>query len=1446
MADRAKDIRGFTLAELLLAIAIMVVLFALAVPSIFSIQKNMRMVELDAAASDIAVAAQQQMTSMKVSGTWVGLLDEHPELTAPTATAPAPTATGVPSEVTDAHPEPNDLFYLTADQARTLGIVPSASIDDDVREGDYVIEYSASTASVFGVFYTDGKMGFFQTPTKGTAAEDFYKGNDTAVKRTQDSRMGNDPLIGYYGGTPAGATNEVALANPNIWVNEQGKLCIQDPNLSKHSGWNTHLKVLIEKQDGTQTALALAGLQASGGAMTYAAGTSFEKDASGKDGLSSFDNTDDTKLYDVLARDQLSSSDDVYVLDLDMFKTTSSETLRELGKDFKTGDPLKVTATVATNEVPYTPTESTAYIEWPGTITTVRVLVTNPATEDNMAGGTHITGTYSAPEVKLRLWNGGGSFVGENHLETYHESHAIESTDSRLVAENSESAWQRYDGGQIEVGQAVQDEVNIEATVGLYTSAASRSVHWYQVHEIWLGVGTDPATSTKERIGYMVDNEWRWVGSGETLKKSIGVAVAGETDGIVEGESTNGIMQLIVDTEQLSEDVKNLHISGDVVSIYVRTAPSVNEARQFFTGKESIYGGSGQSAFIESVIKNMTTNRTTGARGVNHGSVFRAAFENEFGCASSVGMWTVARQTKSGQSAYDDKSFPTDSRDIRIYYGITPGYGFSDGLSTEALNNPNYESTNAALWYFSRSEDTVYPQAMVDNHGDNSPENGYYLYATKDGSSTVADFEFKYDRDDLFYRLLKYYVKHSVDGEYVALGKTPQYVPFSLENDERVATIPYSGSLDDASGNLAKVFANWTTKDTRPESPDPLILDAGEVLGAYEENLAYVGTSLYAQYEDAGIGMMYLEFGVQSGTDGNGNQAEEPVMGYWGFLTPGQKVPEKLLDNSATIQSWGYYVLVPVSRDTGVAPKAIGDSVSIAKESVDVAIGGERYKAYQVTARGNKNKTGNLEASYYLSGKDDQKYTYTINDNFACAIATNSDDAKAWGSNTPWKVRHATQFPGALPLNDKVQATYAGHTFEQTHTIDMADAKTIKFDNVFTGSYDGGSEAGCAVKNVQHCLDISYYVGNPSDTTEARGSGMFPKVEGANIVENGINVTKKAQIKNISIAMSGLDFGADSGNSYEWRTNSPYAHLGILIGTMQNCDVDNCSIVGDENNIPTVNLTLLSGQVRGWGVLFGGAENSTISRCSVQSVNFIASRNSVADWNGSPRIGGLGGQVFNTEIEKCTVSDVAVGTTQRTETVKQDKGVVCIGGLVGEYSGNETCTNITVSNVTLLVAADQYDATWKHGLYYGGLAGEASASFGEGCTYENALLKAGDATHSIAEAAGQKPKATEAEPTPDPQPAVDLESTPAPENGSGPGRESDSETAPAPETDPGLDSPTDPEKGAHPEPGTTDGEDEAHVSSGEEPYAPASVLAAAFSSSDCGKLQARFERWTAV
>ena len=139
MVVRKRHTEGFTVAEVLLAVAIILVLAAIAVPAIMTAQTNMRLVELDNAAAQIANAAQTQMTAKKANGTWLSLVEKTDD--AGKATYHFPEAQNPPGGASA------DKRYMTADQARQNGIVPGLSIDDTVREGDYIIE-STPTAKL--------------------------------------------------------------------------------------------------------------------------------------------------------------------------------------------------------------------------------------------------------------------------------------------------------------------------------------------------------------------------------------------------------------------------------------------------------------------------------------------------------------------------------------------------------------------------------------------------------------------------------------------------------------------------------------------------------------------------------------------------------------------------------------------------------------------------------------------------------------------------------------------------------------------------------------------------------------------------------------------------------------------------------------------------------------------------------------------------------------------------------------------------------------------------------------------------------------------------------------------------------------------------------------------------------------------------------------------------
>ena len=603
MTDRAKNTAGFTLAELMMSIAIILILAAIALPSIITAQNNMRMVELNNAAQSIANAAQTQMTAKKVSGTWMALIEEGGTGTN-AGSVKYPKAENLPAGA------PSDTYYMTASQAHENGIIPSLSVDDSVRNGDYVIEFTASTAQVVSVFYTDGKTGFFSSVPEGevTGARAYYKAKGS---RDLDARKKASPMIGYYYGTPSGATPEVALKNPVIWVDESGRLCVQNPNLSDKSSTATTTEVTISLpgEDESATSITISGLDTKDNDYTV-----FSSDTS-----DSYSNAvKETQVYDLISRD--SAANNVFVIDLNDLKRVLGNTVTTPGKVLaevinsisSSGATLHVQAKVYSAEpkMPSIPATAEANIEWPEKIATLTIMVTNPSLDAKNNGGksltNHISGIYEDPETNLITDSGNTPVTGlgfDSQEETFSLATAGIETNSILTEENIESSRQSYSGGKVTLSEVVSQidpdsGVNVYAEVkaGSYTPDQNSGVnvsemknpengsvlwknggtflpsgakHTYQVYEIWIN---------GERAGYLNQGIWTWEDTelGRQFKQCVSEISAGSTEVKI----------------NLSMLYKLVPQDFNGYEVYVRTTPNADEVKQYFTNNMNKIGSS--------------------------------------------------------------------------------------------------------------------------------------------------------------------------------------------------------------------------------------------------------------------------------------------------------------------------------------------------------------------------------------------------------------------------------------------------------------------------------------------------------------------------------------------------------------------------------------------------------------------------------------------------------------------------------------------------------------------------------------------------------------------------------------------------------------------------------------------------------------------------------------
>lgn len=188
--------RGFTLSEVLIAVAVLVVLAGLAVPNIIHYQRLLNMQALDGYAREIFLVAQNHMTARKSDGTLTQL--------------------GVKAEA--------DTAYLSQDTITAL--MPSSALEGELMGNFFYVTYHKPTGSVLSVTYGESEFRY----EEGLAAEG----------KTVQERMKAGTWIGYYTGQPAGnLSDEVQLPTPTLTIVNGEKLLAQvTAKLPTGMSWN--------------------------------------------------------------------------------------------------------------------------------------------------------------------------------------------------------------------------------------------------------------------------------------------------------------------------------------------------------------------------------------------------------------------------------------------------------------------------------------------------------------------------------------------------------------------------------------------------------------------------------------------------------------------------------------------------------------------------------------------------------------------------------------------------------------------------------------------------------------------------------------------------------------------------------------------------------------------------------------------------------------------------------------------------------------------------------------------------------------------------------------------------------------------------------------------------------------------------------------------------------
>ncbi len=221
-----KNRKGFTLAELLITVAITVILASFGFVSVSGYQSRLKLTEMDNTAREIFIAAQNHLTSSEASGSWKKVYQKNAAVSDFGVSVSAgdlgltDSSEDYRAILSTRGTEPSDGDYAKAWNE----ILPYGSITESVRtEGQYIVIYNASSASVYGVLYTDNSSNAFGSVNSGFSfdLDDLSKYLEL-VQKSQNERIsytsGNGHVyIGWYGGAVKDSDDSSAADAPTVY-----------------------------------------------------------------------------------------------------------------------------------------------------------------------------------------------------------------------------------------------------------------------------------------------------------------------------------------------------------------------------------------------------------------------------------------------------------------------------------------------------------------------------------------------------------------------------------------------------------------------------------------------------------------------------------------------------------------------------------------------------------------------------------------------------------------------------------------------------------------------------------------------------------------------------------------------------------------------------------------------------------------------------------------------------------------------------------------------------------------------------------------------------------------------------------------------------------------------------------------------------------------------------
>lgn len=258
---------GFTLAELLVVIAIIMILAGVSFVALLTYIRNMQVLEMDNAAKEIFIVAQNHLSQAYASGELERGKEDSDDEDDDSGDDSEPDSdyygyplSSLPNYLEGINDDSEAEYYYwiyegypsgTEEKKGTLNsMVPQYSIEDDIgKYGNYIIVYEKNTATVLGVFYSGRSHTYFGSSKVHAFTHDEAKGNadskEAAEKKEKRKHYLEDTVIGWYGANSKDIIPEETLEPLTLIVHNESRLWVEITNPNYEAGKTTQVLNLV-------------------------------------------------------------------------------------------------------------------------------------------------------------------------------------------------------------------------------------------------------------------------------------------------------------------------------------------------------------------------------------------------------------------------------------------------------------------------------------------------------------------------------------------------------------------------------------------------------------------------------------------------------------------------------------------------------------------------------------------------------------------------------------------------------------------------------------------------------------------------------------------------------------------------------------------------------------------------------------------------------------------------------------------------------------------------------------------------------------------------------------------------------------------------------------------------------------------------------------------------